>query len=226
MADLTIYIVEDDPDISELLEFNLQAEGYKTSIFGNGEVAYYKTIESPPDLMILDLNLPGMSGLDVCKFLRKNNTTSDLPIIMLTAYSKESDKVRGLNLGADDYITKPYSIKEVIARVSALLRRTKPAETDVKVFKSVKIDYNSRLVYCNGKAISVTPKEFRLLELFINSKGRLLDRNTIMDEVWGYEYTGETRTVDVHIRRLREKLGECESIIITVKGAGYRLKND
>lgn len=226
MADINIYIVEDDPDISELLEFNLQKEGFICTVIGNGEQAYNKAIESPPDLMLLDLNLPGMNGLDVCKFLRRNKSTSEMPIIMLTAHSQESDKIKGLNLGADDYITKPYSIREVLARVNALLRRTKPANLDVKVFKSVKIDYNSRLVYCNHKEIIVTHKEFMLLDLFLNSKGRLLDRNTIMDEVWGYKHTAESRTVDVHIRRLREKLGECQSIIATIKGAGYRLKLD
>lgn len=221
-----IYIVEDDPDIAELLEFNLHSSGYETVIEPNGRKAYELIISNPPDLLVLDLSLPGLSGIEICKYARENARTKDLPIIMLTAKAQETDKVIGLNIGADDYITKPFSMKELVARIKALLRRSNPAASDVFTLDGLGVNFSSMQVQIDEKEITVTPIEFKLLAAFINSKGRVLSREDLLDIVWGSDYPGELRTVDVNIKRLRDRLGRYSEIISTVKGAGYRLKTE
>jgi phosphate regulon transcriptional regulator PhoB len=221
-----VFIVEDDPDIAELLHFNLDKEGYKVKIESNGEKAYDMILQKPPDLLLLDLNLPGLSGIEICKYLRENARTKNLPIIMLTARTQEIDKIIGFEIGADDYITKPFSVREVIARVNALLRRSRPAISDTFEIDDLKIFLSMHKVVCRKKNISLTPTEYKLLEALVNVKGRVLSRNDLLEIVWGMEYYGETRTVDVHIKRLRDKLGKCSKLVETVKGIGYRLKMD
>ncbi|MBU1099204.1 MAG: response regulator transcription factor [Bacteroidetes bacterium] len=218
-----IYIVEDDPDIAELIQFNLEKEGFETLIENNGKKAYELIIENPPDLLLLDIGLPGLSGIEICKYLREQAITRDLPIIMLTARTQETDKVVGLNIGADDYITKPCSVNEVVARVNALLRRSKPSKTDVFRSGKLEINFNLRTVECDNNEIEVTPTEFNILSALINAKGRVLSRQDLMDIVWGADYYGDTRTVDVNIKRLRDKLSDCSKAIHTVKGVGYRI---
>jgi len=219
-----IFIVEDDPDIAELLLFNLDKEGFKVKQEFNGEKAYDEIIKNPPDLLILDLTLPGLSGIEICKYLRENARTKNLPIIMLTARTQEIDKIIGFEIGADDYITKPFSIRELIARVNALLRRSLPASIDFFEKGDLKVYFNMHRVECISKEIPLTPTEYNLLEALITAKGRVLSRFDLLEIVWGVDYYGETRTVDVHIKRLRDKLGKCAGYIETVKGVGYRLQ--
>jgi phosphate regulon transcriptional regulator PhoB len=221
-----IFIVEDDPDIAELLQFNLDKEGFRVKVESNGEKAYDMIMQKPPDLLILDLNLPGLSGVEICKYLRENVRTKNLPIVMLTARTQEIDKIIGFEIGADDYVTKPFSMREVIARINALLRRSRPAISDTFAIKDLKIFFNMHKVTCQDKKIELTPTEYKLLEALVNVKGRVLSRNDLLEIAWGMEYYGETRTVDVHIKRLRDKLGKCSKLIETVKGIGYRLKSD
>jgi phosphate regulon transcriptional regulator PhoB len=221
-----IFVVEDDPDIAELLQFNLDKEGYEVKIEADGEKAYDMILNKVPDLLILDLNLPGLSGIEICKYLRENARTKSLPIMMLTARTQEIDKIIGFEIGADDYITKPFSVREVIARINALLRRARPAVSDTFEIGDLKIFLSMHKVKCRDKKIVLTPTEYKLLEALVNVKGRVLSRNDLLEIVWGMEYYGETRTVDVHIKRLRDKLGKCSKLIETVKGIGYRLKMD
>lgn len=219
-----IYIVEDDPDIAELLDFNLLSSGYETKLESNGRKAYDMIMQDPPDLLILDLNLPELSGIQICKFIRENARTKDLPVIMLTAKVQETDKVIGLNIGADDYITKPFSVKELIARIKALLRRINPVNSDSFIHKELEVNFALKQVKIKNKEIEITPIEFKLLTAFINSRGRALPREDILNIVWGSDYAGEIRTVDVNIKRLRDKLNPYGEIIQTVKGTGYRFK--
>jgi len=219
-----IYIVEDDPDIAELLDFNLQSSGYETKSEPNGKKAYDMIMKDPPDLLILDLNLPELSGIQICKFLRENARTKNLPVIMLTAKAQETDKVIGLNIGADDYITKPFSVKELIARIKALLRRINPVNSDSFIYKELEVNFALKQVKIKNKEIEITPIEFKLITAFINSRGRALSREDILNIVWGNDYSGEIRTVDVNIKRLRDKLNPYGEIIQTVKGTGYRFK--
>ncbi|GAB4375204.1 MAG: response regulator transcription factor [Calditrichia bacterium] len=220
----TIYIIEDDPDINEILQFNLDKEGFRTKVETNGDRAFDMIVENPPDLLILDLNLPGLSGLEICKYLRENARTKDLPILMLTARTQEIDKIIGLEIGADDYVTKPFSVREVTARVKALLRRSQPAYAEVIEIDNLKIFVNMHRVVCQSREIPLTRTEYKLLEALALAKGRVLSRMNLLEIVWGMEYYGETRTVDVHIKRLRDKLGKCAKLIETVKGTGYRIR--
>lgn len=219
----TIFVVEDDEDIAELLQFNLDKEGFKVKLEANGEKAYDEIIAQPPDLLVLDLNLPGLSGIEICKYLRENARTRDLPIIMLTARTQEIDKIIGFQMGADDYVTKPFSIRELIARVHALLRRSSPALIEKISIGDLHVYLNRHKVTCGEKVISLTATEYKLLEALVMAKGRVLSRSDLMDMVWGLDYFGETRTVDVHVKRLRDKLENCANLIETVKGTGYRL---
>lgn len=221
-----IVIVEDDDDIAELLQFNLDADGFRTKTYSNGDVAYEEIIANPPDLLILDLNLPGLSGIEICKYLRENPRTRNLPIIMLTARTQEVDKIIGFEIGADDYITKPFSVRELKARIQALLRRVKPATAEALEIGRLKIFTQMHRVYCGKEELALTPTEYKLLEAIAQAKGRVLSRNDLLEIVWGMDYYGETRTVDVHIKRLRDKLKSCAEIIETVKGVGYRLKTN
>lgn len=219
-----ILIVEDEADIAESLLYNFKRDGYYVSIAESGEKGLRLSMDerTSPDMIILDLMLPGMSGLELCRRLRKEPLTQKIPIIMLTAKAAEADKITGLEMGADDYISKPFSVKEVLARVRAVLRRTDdPAEakyTDSKL----NIDFEDMRVTCDGRDVKLTRKEFALLSHLARNAGRVATRQTLLDNVWGYNYFGDGRTLDVHIRRLRQKLGECANCIETVVGVGYR----
>ncbi len=225
-----ILIVEDEKDIIKMLEYNLKKEGYRILSARDGEDALDLAIKELPDLVILDLMLPGMDGLEVCKELKKEMKTAPIPVIMLTAKSQESDKVLGLELGADDYITKPFSPRELIARIKAVLRRTKEKDKLPEVLKigELMIDFSKISVTVKGKVAELTSKEFELLKTLIKVKGRVLSRDYLLDTIWGFDHAVEiqTRTVDVHIRTLRKKLKSEASRIITVKNYGYRFEQE
>ena len=226
----TILIVEDEKDIVKMLEYNLKKEGFKTLAVRNGEAAIDMAKSEHPELVILDLMLPGIDGLEVCKTLKADSKTSSIPIIMLTAKSQESDKVVGLELGADDYMTKPFSPRELIARIKAVLRRSKEAEKLPEILKvgDLIVDLAKISVTIKGKSIELTAKEFELLKTLIKSKGRVLSRDYLLDSIWGFDHAAEiqTRTVDVHIRTLRSKLKSESKRIVTVKNYGYRFEDD
>lgn len=227
MADEKVLIVDDEEHIVELLQFNLVNAGYKVITANNGLDALKKVKENKPDLLLLDLMLPGMDGLDVCKEIKRDKETSKTSIIMLTAKSEELDKILGLELGADDYITKPFSIRELLARVKAVLRRSSSDEISEEIYEigRLKVDFERQEVLINNEKVELTLKEFELLEILIKNKGKILRRETLLDKVWGYEYIGETRTVDVHIRYLRKKVEDDDKnpkFIETIRGVGYR----
>ena len=227
MADEKVLIVDDEEHIVELLQFNLINAGYKVITANNGLDALKKVKEHKPDLLLLDLMLPGMDGLDVCKEIKRDKETSKTSIIMLTAKSEELDKILGLELGADDYITKPFSIRELLARVKAVLRRSNSDEISEEIYElgRLKVDFERHEVLINNEKVELTLKEFELLEILIKNKGKILRRETLLDKVWGYEYIGETRTVDVHIRYLRKKIEDDDKnpkFIETIRGVGYR----
>ena len=220
----TVLIVEDDPDIAEGLRYNLEREGLETRVALTGEQGLSAALDakSPPALVILDLMLPGMSGTELCRRLRREPATRRTPIIMLTARTSEADRVAGLDLGADDYISKPFSVRELMARVRAVLRRADEMATARYEDFCLSIDFDDMRVMCDGEAIRLTRKEFGLLAALARAAGRVATRQQLLDNVWGYEYYGDTRTLDVHIRRLRQKLGACGDSIETVVGVGYR----
>ena len=222
----TVVIVEDDEDIADSIRYNLEREGFRIRVAGTGEDAINLILDRPPSLVLLDLNLPHMSGFEMCRRLRAEATTARLPILILTARTGESDKVLGLNLGADDYITKPFSMRELVARVNAVLRRTDGRQADQPVFNNgaLTIDPSTFLVHCHGLEIRLTRKEFALLLELARNQGRVMTREVLLDRVWGLAYYGDSRTLDVHIRRLRQKLGD-PSLIETVTGIGYRLSD-
>lgn len=227
----TILVIEDEIHILELLRYNLEAAGYNVILSENGKDGIDKCFEAFPDLILLDLMLPDIDGLDICKTIKRNEKTKDIPIIMLTAKSEEFDKVLGLELGADDYITKPFSIRELLARIKVVLRRSAQNEIEkeeIIKFGDITIDTQKHLVYKNDKILDLTLKEFELLTLLALNIGKVLTRDYLLDKVWGYEYAGETRTVDVHIRHLRKKIEDDDKApvyIETVRGIGYKLKN-
>lgn len=226
MSDYRILVVDDEEHIQELLKFNLESNGYKVYCSGNGTDALKFVRSEKPDLVLLDVMLPGIDGYDVCKEIRRDNNISNLPIIMITAKSEELDKILGLELGADDYLTKPFSLRELLARVKAVLRRTTimPIDKSYK-FENIVVDFEKHEVTKEGDRIELTLKEFEVLEILIKNKGRVITRDFLLDKVWGYEYIGETRTVDVHIRHLRQKIEEDDKIpryIETIRGVGYR----
>jgi DNA-binding response OmpR family regulator len=221
-----ILIVEDDRDIAELLQRYLTRAGHVTDALGDGAEALAFVRARVPDLVILDLMLPGVDGLEVCRTLRRGPETRALPIIMLTARTEESDRIVGLELGADDYVTKPFSPSELVARVGALLRRAQRwAESGNAAlsYGPIELDRERHLVTAGGEAVRLTAKEFLLLEYLMQHRGRVLSRDLLLTDVWGYRYTGGTRTVDVHVRRLREKIPVLGAAIETVKQFGYRL---
>ncbi|SKA76094.1 two-component system, OmpR family, alkaline phosphatase synthesis response regulator PhoP [Clostridium sp. USBA 49] len=226
MSQYKILIVDDEEHIQELIKFNLENVGYKVICAGNGIDALKLIKNEKPDLVLLDVMLPEKDGYDVCKEVRKDISVSNIPIIMITAKSEELDKILGLELGADDYITKPFSIRELLARVKAVLRRTSNNPID-KIFKfdSIVIDFENHEVTKDGKKIELTLKEFEVLEILIKNKGRVITREFLLDKVWGYDFIGETRTVDVHIRHLRQKIeydDKSPKYIETIRGVGYR----
>lgn len=222
-----IIIIEDEPDISGLVVHYLAQEGYKVNTCADGIEGLRRVKADRSDLLILDLMLPGLDGIEICKRLRTDPTTSNLPILMLTAKGEESDKIVGLELGADDYLTKPFSPKELVARVKALLRRTTQPENPTAhyTYGDLSLDTERHEVTVQGKEVSLTAKEFGLLHRLLQNRGRVLTREMLLDRVWGYEADVTTRTVDVHIRRLREKIPLLEDAIITVKSLGYKLKD-
>jgi len=219
-----VLIIEDDADIAEGLKYNLEREGLTTVHAATGERGLQEALNqrNPPALIILDLMLPGISGTDLCRRLRREPQTRRTPILMLTAKSSESDRVAGLDLGADDYITKPFSVRELMARVRAALRRTDDAAAKNYKDDMLTIDFDDVRVVCNGERIKLTNKEFTLLSVLARSLDRVLSRQQLLDNVWGYSYYGDARTLDVHIRRLRQKLSDCGDCIETVVGVGYR----
>ena len=226
MADEKILVVDDEEHIQELIKFNLEKNGYKVICANNGIDAIKSAKEQLPQLMLLDLMLPGMDGLDVCKEIRKDSSMSNMPIIMITAKGEEIDKIIGLELGADDYITKPFSVRELLARIKAILRRSTMQVVE-KTFKvgNLAIDFGKHEVIKDESKVDLTLKEFELLEILIKNKGRVMTRDFLLDKIWGYEYLGETRTVDVHIRHLRQKIEEDDKnprYIQTIRGIGYR----
>ena len=220
-----VLIVEDERDIRDLILLHLQRDGYQVTTAASGEDGLLQVKQSPPDLVLLDLMLPGMSGLEVCRRLRQEPTTATLPILMLTAKADEVDRVVGLELGADDYVVKPFSPKELVARVRAVLRRSRPGPTAPPLaFGGLVVDVGAHQVSVGGESVTLTPKEFDLLRALAEAQGRVLSREFLLDRVWGYTRSGEieSRTVDVHVRRLRMKLGAEGMRIRTVKSVGYR----
>lgn len=219
-----VLIVEDDPDIAESVKYNLEREGLPVVVALTGEEGLTKGLDqrNPPSLVILDVMLPGMSGLDLCRRFRREPATRRTPIIMLTARGSESDRVAGLDLGADDYITKPFSVRELTARVRAVMRRADEGISASYEDDHLLIEFNDVRVVCNGQRVKLTNKEFNLLSVLAKSADRVVTRQQLLDNVWGYSYYGDARTLDVHIRRLRQKLGDCGDCIETVVGVGYR----
>lgn len=223
-----ILIVEDEKDIIKMLEYNLQKEKYKTASAADGHEALDYVRKEKPDLVLLDLMLPKMDGLEVCKELKKDEGTASIPIIMLTAKAQESEKIVGLELGADDYVTKPFSPRELLSRIKAVLRRVKEKEKLPETLKiaGLEIDFSKIKVLVKGKPVDLTSKEFELLKTLIGAKGRVLSRDYLLDTIWGFDHAIEiqTRTVDVHVRTLRKKLKSEARCIITVKNYGYRFE--
>ena len=218
-----IFVVEDDADIAELVAHHLRREGFEIEVFHSGSDVMELVRQQPPDLVVLDLMLPGLSGFEICRMMRGEAAIATVPIIMLTARTEEEDRVHGLELGADDYLTKPFSPRELTARIRAVLRRTQPHGSDqVLQFGSLVIDLDRHEVTENKREVRLTAKEFLLLQYLIEHQGRVLSRDLLLSDVWGYQYTGGTRTVDVHIRRLREKLPTLVKHIVTIKQFGYK----
>ncbi len=221
-----VLIVEDDPDIAEGLRYNLEREGLEARVALTGEQGLAAALDpkGAPALVILDLMLPGMSGAELCRRLRREPRTRRTPIIMLTARAAEADRVAGLELGADDYVAKPFSVRELLARVRAVLRRADESASARYEDGRLSVDFEDMRVVCDGGEVRLTRKEFSLLAALARGAGRVATRQQLLDNVWGYEYYGDTRTLDVHIRRLRQKLGPCGDSIETVVGVGYRFK--
>ena len=225
---MRILVAEDDRDIADLVAHYLQKAGWEPHIEAAGDTALEYARTQPVDLIILDLMLPGISGLEVCRALRADRATAAVPIIMLTARTEEADRVMGLELGADDYVAKPFSPSELIARIRALTRRTKreePKDTTLRI-GALSVDLTSHTVSDSGRTVRLTAKEFMLLQYLLEHRGRVLSRDLLLGDVWGYRYTGGTRTVDVHVRRLREKLPILVDALVTVKQFGYKLVDD
>jgi two-component system alkaline phosphatase synthesis response regulator PhoP len=228
MANEKILVIDDELHIVELLKYNLETNGYKVIYALNGKDGLNLAIDKKPDLILLDIMLPEMDGFDVCKEIKKRQQIDDIPIIMLTAKSEEFDKILGLELGADDYITKPFSVRELLARIKVVLRRNiKDEPSDILSISNLVLDMDKHEVTKDGKKIDLTLKEFELLKLLVLNKGKVLTRDFLLDKVWGYEYYGETRTVDVHVRHLRQKIEDDDRnprYVETVRGIGYKFK--
>ena len=222
MPDL-VMVVEDEKEIRDLVRYNLEREGFRVATVADGEQALEQIFASKPDCLVLDLMLPGRSGLEILREVREDASTREVPVLLLTARAAEMDRLLGFEHGADDYLTKPFSPRELVARVRALLRRAKPATpSPVLEVGDVRIDEPAREASYRGRALVLTPREFDLLNFFVRHPGRVLSRDELLRKVWGYDYLGETRTVDVHVRRLRQKLGDDPQAIETVLGSGYK----
>jgi two-component system alkaline phosphatase synthesis response regulator PhoP len=218
-----VMVIEDEKEIRDLVRYNLERAGYKVVAIADGDQGLERLFASRPDALVLDLMLPGRNGLEILREVRNEPTTRDLPVIVLTARAAEMDKLLGFEHGADDYLTKPFSPRELVARVEALLRRSRPDRGPGTLeVGSLRVDSLSREASFAGRKLTLTPREFELLAFFAHHPGRVLSREELLRKVWGYDYVGETRTVDVHVRRLRQKLGAEPPPIETVLGAGYK----
>jgi DNA-binding response OmpR family regulator len=228
-----VLVVEDDPDIAQLVAHYLEKAGFLAEITASGRDALTSVAARPPDIVVLDLMLPQVDGLEICRTIRGNDATAGVPIIMLTARAEESDRIVGLEIGADDYLSKPFSPGELVARVRALLRRAAraapapaaaaSAASQTLAYGPIVVDAERHTVTTHGTPVTLTAKEFVLLDYFLQHRGRVLSRDVLLTDVWGYRYTGGTRTVDVHIRRLREKLPLLATSLVTIKQFGYKL---
>ena len=229
MVNQTVVVIEDEENLAFTLQYNLEREGYAVRVANDGNAGLELVRTSPPDLLILDVVLPGVSGYDICKLVRRD---SDLPILMLTARGEEVDKVIGLELGADDYVTKPFSVRELMARVRALLRRPRASIQTIDsqgILRSgdMEVDTFSHTVRKNGVVVEFRPREFDLLALMVANPGRAYSRDQLLEALWGHDYIGDTRTIDVHVRWLRKKIEEEPSSprrLVTVRGVGYRFE--
>ncbi len=222
-----VFIVEDEPDLRDTLKYNLENEGFIVEAFSNGEDFLSSVDKNKPNLVILDLMLPGLSGLDVCRKLRSNDNYDGIGIVMLTAKSEEIDRIVGFELGADDYVTKPFSVRELILRVKVLLKKRTDdgANEQILEFGPILMNLDAHEVSIDGKIVNLTALEFKLLKHLLKRKGRVQTRDQLLGDVWGYSSEVTTRTVDTHIKRLREKLGEPGDLIQTIRGVGYRFNN-
>ena len=222
-----VFIVEDEPDLRDTLTYNFENEGFTVKSFSNGESFLESLARNKPNLVILDLMLPGISGLDVCRQLRSDDNLNDIAVVMLTAKSEEIDRIVGFELGADDYVTKPFSVRELILRVKVLLKKRLENSTNEQIlaFGPITMNLDAHDVVVDGENIILTALEFKLLKHLLNRKGRVQTRDQLLGDVWGYSSEVTTRTVDTHIKRLREKLGKPGDLIQTIRGVGYRFNN-
>ena len=225
---VNILVAEDDRDIAELIAHYVERSGWTPHTVASGDDALASARKQPFDVVILDVMLPGMSGLEVCRALRADTKTNAIPIIMVTARAEETDRIIGLDIGADDYLAKPFSPNELVARIRALMRRSKRGEQESATirFGSLVMDLERHTVIDSGQDVKLTAKEFLLLQYLLQHRGRVLSRDVLLGDVWGYRYTGGTRTVDVHVRRLREKLPVLVDALVTVKQFGYKLADN
>ena len=223
MADLAL-VIEDEKEIRELIRYNLERDGFRVTAVADGEEGLQRVFAARPDVLVLDLMLPGRNGLEILREVREQPGTRDLPVLVLTARAAEMDKLLGFEHGADDYLTKPFSPRELVMRLKALLRRARPdrGPTHLEV-GDLRVDGGAHEASFRGRRLELTPREFELLAFFAQHPGRALSREELLRKVWGYDYLGETRTVDVHVRRLRVKIGEKHEVIETVTGLGYKL---
>ena len=224
----TILIIEDENDLAELVAFNLEKEGYRSLIATDGPSGLEAARHNSPDLILLDLMLPGMSGMEICKVLKSNEKTARIPIVMLTAKGEEIDRVVGFEVGADDYVIKPFSPRELLLRVKAVLRRAGSGESLSKIIKvdTISIDTDRHIVSVDGNEVVLTTTEFKLLFNLAERLGRVQSRDRLLKDVWGFNHMGDTRTVDTHITRLRSKLGEAGEMIKTIRGFGYKMEKE
>lgn len=228
-AHFTVLIIEDEKDLAQLVSYNLEQAGFRSKVEYNGADGYERAQRETPDLILLDLMLPKMNGFEVCRLLRSNPKTKSIPVIMLTAKGEEIDRVVGFEMGADDYIVKPFSPRELVLRVKAILKRSKASEEEtgaVLEYEGISLDSSQHRVSIHKKEVILTATEFKLLEYILKSQGRVLTRDILLDKVWGYDVAVTTRTIDTHVKRLREKLGKSGDVIETVRGVGYRLKQE
>lgn len=226
MAKARILIVDDERNIVESLSYNLQREGFQTLAAYDGQTGLDLAQRELPDLVILDWMLPGLDGLEVCRRLSTGETTRAIPVLMLTVRNEETDKVLGLEMGADDYVTKPFGNRELVARVKAMLRRKGDAAPEQFVLEGLRLDWTRHLAHLDDQPLELTSKEFHLLKALIAAKGRVLTRAQLLDEVWGYDGVAASRTVDLHVSQLRKKLGPFAGRLVTVKNAGYRFDRE
>lgn len=226
--DDTVLLVEDERDVVDLLRYHFKKAGFKVEITSSGDAGLEAVRSKRPDAVVLDLMLPGMTGLEVCRALKADAETSTIPVLMLTARSEVKDRVKGLEIGADDYVTKPFSPKEVVLRVQGLLRRIRNAAEEVNVLEveGIAIDKTALRASLNDERLDLTSIEFKLLLALVTNRGRILSREMLLSDVWGYSNGADTRTVDTHVRRLREKLGDRAAKLETIRGQGYRFNMD